>query len=101
MKKIAVLRAESPFYGLFKGGAVPIINIHVPSSATLEGSDETAVYMVDVKELTPSQLGGICNILMAASGVAAGTIFLEITERGLPLRLSQVEAVWTDVPFFL
>jgi len=56
MKNFALLKESSPFYDLFDGGAVPILNIAVPSSVALEGSDEIqASIQVDCKRVAKAK----------------------------------------------
>lgn len=98
---LAILRRVSPFYDLFPGGRVPIINILVPSQAQLEGSAETEVYMVDVPQLTPEQFHGIAFRIADAARVDVWDVRRDMMLRGLPLRASQVCSVQTDKPWFL
>jgi len=101
MKNFALLKESSPFYDLFDGGAVPILNIAVPSSVALEGSDETQAYMVDLAKVPAPVVREICCRLAHRAGANAASVIEEVMARGLPLRASQVRCVTTDVPFFL
>ena len=102
MKNFAHLKADSPFYDLFPNGLCPIVNILVPSRVELIGSDETAVYMVDVEKIGYARLLLIAQRLASsAGGINPTVVFDEIKEHGLPLRLSQCAGISTDVPFFL
>lgn len=97
----ARLIEASPFYALFPKGMIPIVNILVPSRVELEGTPETEAYMVDMTLLTPEQFHGIADRLAQASGVDVWEVRREMLLRGLPLRVSQVEAVVTNELWFL
>jgi len=101
MNNYAHLKRECPFYDLFPNGECPIINIVVPSHATLEGSSETEVYMVHLEKVGDERLLEIARRMAAGAGVNAMTVFEEIKQKGLPLRVSQTDSCSTDVPFFL
>ena len=101
MNNFAHLKPESPFYDLFENGLCPIINIVVPSHAELEGSTETEVYMVDLKKLGDERLWEIAGRIAVKAGASATTVFNEIKQKGLPLRVSQTNGCSTDAPFFL
>jgi hypothetical protein len=101
MNNFAHLKPECPFYDLFANGRCPIINIALPNQVELERSSETEVYMVDLKKISDHQLLEIARRIAARAGAKATTVYNEIKERGLPLRVSQTNGCETDVPFFL
>jgi hypothetical protein len=102
MKNFAHLKPECPFYDLFAPhGFCPIINIMIPSQVELEGSNETEVYMVDLVKVGDERLSEIARRIAQKAGAPPMTVFREIKERGLPLRVSQTDGCSTDVPFFL
>lgn len=73
-----------------------IVNIIVPSQASLENSQETEVYMVDVPKLSPEQFHGVADRLAKQSGEPVWDVRREMMARGLPLRASQCRGVATD-----
>lgn len=89
----AVLIEESPYFGLFEGGRVPIVSSFKVLDVPLEGERDQDCFFVDLEALTAEQLEGIVGILAGRSGEAADLIREEVLERGLPLRGSQVEHV--------
>ena len=88
---VAYLKKESPFYDLFEGGAVPIVNIVVPNQAL----------MVDVKRLAPEKRMALAVRIAGRAGARVEEVMDELLNRGLPLRASQVSVVATDVLWFL
>jgi hypothetical protein len=108
VKNLAHLKIDSPFYCVFEYGAAPIINIAIPSTVALEGSEETQAYMLDVSKCTQHQLEHIADILADRAGAKGwerremkADAIRQMRERGLPIRASQVASVTTDRPFFL
>jgi hypothetical protein len=101
MNNFAYLKPESPFYDLFANGLCPIINIVVPSHVELEGSNESEVYMVNLEKIGDERLREIARRIAANAGANATTVFNDIMQKGLPLRVSETNGCSTDVPFFL
>ena len=104
MTNVATLRNDSPFYPLFKGGRVPIINIIVPNKAECEGDGPAQdVYMVDLDKLTVQQFEAVAQLVHRQCGpeTPLEVAKKEMRARGLPLRAKHVSVVETDVPFFL
>jgi hypothetical protein len=104
MNNFAHLKPECPFYPLFAGGLVPILNILLPNSANCEGDGPPQdVYMVDLDKLSPEQWEAVACLVHSRCDPSTP---LEIAKKemrahGLPLRAKYVSGVSTDVPFFL
>ena len=101
VKNFAHLKEDSPFFDLFEGGLVPIVNIIVPNGAHLEGDPETSVYMVDVKKLTPETRLALATRIATKFGARVEEVMDEMHAKGLPIRASQVRAVSSDSLAFL
>lgn len=104
MNNFATLRPECPFYPLFDGGVVPILNIVVPNSAVCEGDGGPQdVYMVALDKLSPEQFEAVARLVHQQCGpsISLEVAKKEMRARGLPLRAKHVTTVSTDVPFFL
>lgn len=99
----AHLRKESPFYPIFPSGAVPILNILVPSRAECEGDGVQDVYMVDLHNLTPEQFDAVTRMVQQQCDPTTplATVQAEILSRGLPLRAKHVASTSTDSRAFL
>jgi hypothetical protein len=97
----ATLTKESPFYGIFESGNAPITNWIIASQAKLEGSEETEVYMLDVTRCTQHQLEQIVAIISSKFNANRNEVMAELKNRGLPIRASQVQSVWSTIPAFL
>jgi hypothetical protein len=80
----AVLKKESLFYSLFPEGRVPIF----PLGA------EGVVYMMDVTRCTPDQITAVAEAVAKTLGGTPDEVkdFL-MTDRRMPIRMSQVERV--------
>lgn len=103
---LAHLKSDCPFYDLFKGGQVPILNFLLPSLADCEGGGGVQnVYMVALDELEPAQFEALIDRvrLLAPGGpsIPREIVRKEIKARGLPLRAVHVASVSTDRPVFL
>lgn len=103
MNNFARLNPESPFFPLFEGGRVPIINILVPNQVECEGDGVQEVYMVDLDKLSPEQFVRVAWLVHKQCGpdVNLAIAMKEMRARGLPLRAKHVAGISSDVPFFL
>jgi hypothetical protein len=97
----ATLEKSSPFYPIFENGNAPIKNWLLPNKASLEGSDETEVYMLDITRCTAEQIEAVAHVISAKFGAAKDEIVEQMKTRGMPIRASQVATVWSDIPAFL
>jgi hypothetical protein len=104
MNNFAQLRPECPFYPLFTGGLVPVVNIILPNSALCEGDGEPQdVYMVDLDKLSPEQFESVAQLVHSQCdpSIPIKIAKKEMRARGLPLRAKHVCAVSSDGRFFL
>ena len=101
---IAILKSDSPFFPLFPGGAVPIVNVLLPGQAECEGDGVQDVYMVDLNKLQPGTLDAVVDMIRKQQSpclASAAVVKSEILKSGLPLRAKHVSSVSTDSRFFL
>lgn len=97
----AILKEESPFFGIFEGGNVPIKNWLLPSRVELEGDCEREAYMLDVGRCSEEELGMVAEKVGQLFGAEVGEVLAEMKKVGMPIRASQVASVWSTVPAFL
>lgn len=89
----AVLKKDSPFYGLFEGGRAPICPLG-PELASLKGSAEISVYMLDVNRMTTVQVEQLAETVARVFHSSKDEVQGFLTqERKLPIRASQVETL--------
>jgi hypothetical protein len=92
---------DSPFYAIFENGNAPVKNWILPNEARLDGSAETEVYMLDVNRCTDEQLNAIADLIAAKFGASKAEVLDQIKSRGMPIRASQVQSAWSNIPAFL
>lgn len=102
MKNFAILKRDCPFYSLFEGGHVPIINILAPDRGRMGGGAPEEFYRVDVAKLTGDQFDQIAVTVAMQCGGSPEEVAADMKARGfIPLRASHVASVSTDTRVFL
>jgi hypothetical protein len=103
MKNAAIISDRSPRYAewlaVFGTIEVPIINIFFPNKANVLGEIRD-VYMLDLKKLTPEQMGRLKGHIASKFGVSMEEIERDLPRIGVPILADDV-SVRTDQMFFL
>lgn len=103
MKNTAIISDRSPRYAewlaVFGTAEVPIINILLPNKANVLG-EIRYVYMLDLKMLTPEQMGRLKGHIVSKFGIPMEEVERELPKIGVPI-LAEDVIITTDQMFFL
>ena len=103
MRNTAIIREDSPrhaeWLAVFGTAEVPIINILLPNKANVLGEIRD-VYMLDLKKLTPEQIGRLKGHIARKFEISMEEIERELPKIGVPI-LAEDLIVTTDQMFFL
>ena len=103
MKNTATINERSPRYAewlaVFGSPEAPIINILIPNKANVLGEIRD-VYMLDLKKLTPEQMGRLKGHIASKFGIPMEEVERDLPKIGVPI-LAEDVSITTDQMFFL
>lgn len=90
-KNHAILKADSPFFPIFREGKLPIKNVFKSTKVQLEGSDEMEAYLLDWSRCTMKQRIEIADRIAKEFGTITPSDFqawMNTSGGELPIRVS-------------